>query len=125
LDFQYSGGLYRGVSLIITNPVHISEPLSAGITAGGGVFVTFENVSAQRADVHVKAHVVNDSNIPARRCKVITNIFDHKNAVVACRQSESVMIAGGQGHEFVTTLGVVKPMLWHPDNPYLRNNSGP
>ena len=45
LDFNYPGGLYRGVKLIVTDAVHVTDPVSANIVAGGGIFVTYSDVS--------------------------------------------------------------------------------
>src|SRR5699024_629598 len=45
LDFVYFGGIYRSVELIITDCLHITDPNFANKTAGGGVFVTFPEVS--------------------------------------------------------------------------------
>jgi beta-galactosidase/beta-glucuronidase len=45
LDFNYYGGIYRNVSLLVTNKVFISDPLEVDKIAGGGLFVTFPAVS--------------------------------------------------------------------------------
>lgn len=41
LDFHYYGGIYRDVTMRITNKLHISDALQANKTASGGVFVTY------------------------------------------------------------------------------------
>ncbi len=119
LDFFYCGGLYRSVRLVVTEPVHISDAVAAGIEAGGGVFVSYDEVSAARAVVRVKTHVVNDSGEIARRCVVTTKIVDEFGGVAACGKSEPVMIADNGGHQFVQTVTVDHPLLWHPDRPHL------
>ena len=59
LDFCYFGGLYRNVWLHVLNDVHISNAVYANKPASGGVFVRYENVNGQSADVVVETHVVN------------------------------------------------------------------
>ena len=43
LDFAYHGGIYRDVWLIAHNNVSITDAIEANKTAGGGVFVHFDN----------------------------------------------------------------------------------
>ena len=119
LDFFYSGGLYRGARLVVTNPVHISDPITADIEAGGGIFVSYDHVSTELASVRVKTHIVNKGLDPARRCAVRSRIVDHKGAVAAVSSSEPVMIAQGGSHHLINLLDVQRPCLWHPDQPYL------
>lgn len=119
LDFFYSGGLYRGARLIVTNRVHISDSIAADIEAGGGIFVTYEHVTADKATVRVKTHVVNDGTELARRCVVHARLVDRKGAIVAAKTSEPLSIAPGCGHPVVNLLEVERPCLWHPDQPYL------
>lgn len=44
LDFHYYGGIYRDVTMRITNKLHISDALQANKTASGGVLsLTLKN----------------------------------------------------------------------------------
>lgn len=61
LDFYYYGGIYRDVTLTITNKVYISDALEANKIARGGVFVTYPKVNKDKAEVKIKTHVVNQS----------------------------------------------------------------
>lgn len=119
LDFIYPGGLYRGVKLIVTDPVHVTDPIAADVVAGGGVFVTYENVSAAQATILIKTHVVNDSLELARRCQVRGVLVDSSGATVAEDTAECVMISSGESHSFRQKIVVSDPNLWSPDNPYL------
>ena len=119
LDFFYSGGLYRGATLVVTGPVHVSDALAVDCEAGGGIFVTYENVTHDRATVNVKTHLINEGVDLARSCVVHTRIVDHKGAVVACASSEGVMLPGGGNLHVKQSIDVAKPCLWHPDQPYL------
>ncbi len=61
LDFNYYGGIYRDVSLIITNKLHISDPLEANKIAGGGLFITYPKVSREKAEININTHIVNET----------------------------------------------------------------
>lgn len=49
LDFCYYGGIYRDVNIIVKSPLHIINPINAERVAGGGVFVTYSDVSDKSA----------------------------------------------------------------------------
>ena len=76
LDFNYPGGLYRGVSLVVTDPIHVSDPVDANIVAGGGVFVTYSDVSDVSATLHVKTDVADDAEAIAPKCTVRSTLMD-------------------------------------------------
>ncbi len=59
LDFNMYHGLYRPVYLTEKDPLHITDAILADRRAGGGIFVTYPEVSAEQATVHVKVHVRN------------------------------------------------------------------
>ena len=119
LDFNYPGGLYRGVTLVVTDPVHITDPVDANIVAGGGVFVTYSDVSDDSATVHIKADVADDSEAIAPKCTVRSALMDASGRFVQAATTDPVMISAGGHHEFVQTLVVDSPRLWHPDHPNL------
>ena len=52
--FCVFGGIYRDCYLICTGDVHVSDANEAGQVAGGGVFVSYEDVSDQKARVNVQ-----------------------------------------------------------------------
>jgi len=117
LDFNYPGGLYRGVKLIVTDPVHISDPISANIVAGGGIFVTYTDVSKESATIHVKTDIANDSGDVARNCVVRQSLVGSDGVEIASDSTEPVMIPGTGHHEFVQSFVVDRPRLWDPDHP--------
>ena len=61
LDFTYQGGLYRNVTLLVTDPLHISDVFEANRVAGGGIFVRTESADATNATIRVQADVQNDA----------------------------------------------------------------
>lgn len=119
LDFNYPGGLYRGVRLIVTDPLHITDPVAANIVAGGGIFVTYSDVSAQSATVHIKTDVANDGDALVHQCRVRSSLLDSAGQMVASVLSEPTLLSTNDHHEFVQTLIVSSPRLWHPDHPSL------
>jgi beta-galactosidase len=61
LDFNMYGGLYRDVFLIIENPVHITDPIFEN-TAHAGIFVTYPDVTEEKAVIQIANHVRNAGN---------------------------------------------------------------
>ncbi|MCK4748396.1 MAG: hypothetical protein KAT15_15200, partial [Bacteroidales bacterium] len=111
------GGIYRDVHLIIKDKLHITDPVHAGIPAGGGIFITYPSVDPSGAAVDIKTHVLNE-NREQKSCTLISEICDQKgNTIISFTQAESI----GQGfdHTFQQTTTISDPHLWHPDTPYL------
>lgn len=115
LDFYYYGGIYRNVSLTITNKLFISDALEADKIAGGGLFITYPKVSNEKAEVSVKTHIVNRAKTN-NKIVLKTSIRD-KNGIEVAKASSKAFISGDK--EFLQSLVVLKPKLWHPDHPYL------
>ena len=61
LDFNTYGGLYRHVHLIVKNELYISDAVAASKVAGGGIFVSYPEVTEAKASVKVKTNLVNSS----------------------------------------------------------------
>ncbi|WP_339316772.1 glycoside hydrolase family 2 TIM barrel-domain containing protein [Paenibacillus sp. FSL R10-2734] len=118
LDFHYYGGVYRDVTMRITNNLHISDALQADKTASGGVFVTYPEVSQTFAKVNVKTHVVNKNNTLADT-KVVFKLVDKEGNTIAQGEADAASIAVGGDKKFNQDLTVANPNLWHPDTPYL------
>jgi beta-galactosidase len=103
LDFNMYGGLYRDATLVIKEPVHITDEIMAGRKAGGGVFVTYPHVSRERADILIKTDV---SQKPSR--------ITHTLWIGRQRVAEGVSTDGRD-----VTLSVANPRLWSPRAPNL------
>jgi hypothetical protein len=115
LDFYYYGGIYRNVTLSITNKLYISDALEANKIAGGGLFVTYPKVSNKQAEVNIKTHVVNQTNTH-NTVTLKTSIRNNQGVEVA--KSSSMESFSGE-KDFTQNLVVLKPKLWHPNHPYL------
>lgn len=77
-DFTFFGGIYRNVSLIFTDSVHIDK-MDCG---AGGVYLTPENVSEKSADLRINTKIVNDSQT-ARTVSVVITLRTPKTFFVS------------------------------------------
>ena len=113
-DFTFFGGLYRGVKLFATDPLH----LDVLDFASDGVYLTQEKVTADRADLAVKIRLRNDTP-QAARALVRVEIFDAAGKRVASTErAESVAAAGNGASE--QPLTITRPHLWNGrKDPYL------
>lgn len=122
LDFNYYGGLYRDARLIKKDAVHITHPILADEVAGGGVFVTYPEVSSEQAVVEVKTHVANTletvRNIRVRQCLYEWSKKSGRKRKVA--ETECQLAVSGHDTRYTTQrLSVKHPELWYPDSPSL------
>ncbi|MDP4271485.1 MAG: glycoside hydrolase family 2 TIM barrel-domain containing protein [Bacteroidota bacterium] len=118
LDFCYYSGIYRNVSLIVTNPLHITDAVEENKAASGGVHVWYPEVSAQSATVAVATHVRNENKAP--KSFVLTYaLTDPTGKVVAAATSLQQTLAANADKSFRQNLTVKNPALWHPEHPNL------
>ncbi len=106
-DHTFSGGLYRDVNFVVTDPLHVTWY---------GTFVTTPTVSASSATVNLQTEVRNDS-AAAKACTVRTDILDSAGATVASTSSMQMVAAGTTVTFNQTTAAIANPSLWHPDHP--------
>ena len=108
-EHHFSGGLYRNVWLVATDPLHV---------AWYGTFVTTPKVSTESGTVNVKTEVVNQSAAP-KNCELKTDIVNAEGKAVASMASTKT-IAPGQTITFdQTSSAVSNPKLWSPESPTL------
>lgn len=117
MDFCVFGGIYRDCYLVATDPVHVTDANAAGEVAGGGVFVSYEEVSERKARVRVRTHVANES-AAACRVEVVQTLLDAQGHPVATGRQSLSLAAGASAHT-EQMLAVKNPALWHPDHPNL------
>lgn len=109
-DHMFTGGIYRDVNLVITNPVHV---------AWYGTFVQTPDVSKERANVRVLTEITNDSS-SAQTVNVINTVYDSSGNEVAVINSPSVTINAKNTYEFDDTSAYIpNPRLWSPETPNL------
>ncbi|MDL2282000.1 glycoside hydrolase family 2 protein [Parabacteroides sp. OttesenSCG-928-G06] len=119
LDFAYFGGIYRDCWLVAHRDVYITDPNYEKVTAGGGLFVAYDNVAEDKADVLLKLHVKNQSSRSfSGQIEYVLQQMD--GSPVATLQQK---IAVGKG-KAVSTSGKIRlkdPVLWSPSAPNLYN----
>ena len=117
LDFSYFGGIYRDCFLIAHNPIHITDPNFENEIAGGGLFVAFDKVSEESADLLLKLHLRNQTT-KTFRGKVNYLLQDTAgNNIKAI--SKRITVSAGQDIAQPTVVKLKKPQLWSPENPHL------
>ncbi len=108
-EHQFSGGIYRNVWLVATDPLHVTWY---------GTFVTTPRVSADEGVVNVKTEVANQS-AEARACTVRTDILDPEGKIVATLSSRRSLAPGAVETFDQTSEPISKPRLWSPEQPTL------
>ena len=120
LEVHYWGGIYRDVNMIVTEKTSVTDVLEADQTAGGGVFLTYPEVSSEEATVNVKTDVAND-NTESHEIYVKQILEDEEGQAVIEQQSETQAAEAGGSYQFSQDLVVSDPPLWGIDDPYLYN----
>lgn len=117
LDFNMYGGVYRDATLIVKAPLHITDEMLANQPAGGGVFVTYPEVSRDRAKVAVKTQVRNDGRAGAK-FRIVQTLW-RSGQQVASSSSAPINVKRGAASEVNVALTVEQPELWSPRSPAL------
>lgn len=120
LDFNLYHGLYRNVYLVIKEPIHISDPILANKTASGGLFITYPEVTTQRAVVQIQTHI-NNYYDSLKEVKVKTSLIDAEGNLVKTTLSENVIINAVSHMEVTQMITIENPKLWSVNTPYLYN----
>lgn len=117
LDFAYFGGIYRDCWMIVHNQVYITDPNYENETAGGGLFVSFDQVSDQSAIIRTDAHIRNDSCLNFSG-SLVFELYDRDGKQIFTRE-KSLSLKQGMARKFTLRTPVQQPHLWSPDSPYL------
>src|SRR4029077_12145739 len=116
-DFQYHGGLYRHVTMHVTNPLHVTDAVYANRGAGGGVFVTYPSASTSSATVSIKTNIINESTA-SKNASVVSRLLDSGGQMVGSAAGNAT-VAGGATADVTQSITVTNPKLWHPNTPVL------
>lgn len=117
LDFTYFGGIYRDCWLVVHNKVFITNANYEDEVAGGGLFVSFADVSENSAVVNLKVHIRNNS-VKGERLSVSFELKNKQGEVV--KQILKKITVGKRKASYAEgSIKVDSPRLWSPDDPYL------
>jgi beta-galactosidase len=113
-DFTFFGGLYRGVSLVATDPVQVST-MDYG---SPGVFISQRKVTPDEADIEVRTELENHEDA-AHAIEVVVTVFDAGGRSVL--NASTIQTIGAHGSAAVVQpLTLAHPNLWDGRaNPYL------
>ncbi len=111
------GGLYRDVFMHITDRLHITNPVYAKKTAGGGVFITYPLVNESLTHINIKTHVLNEYQ-QSKNCKIKTHLIDVDYHLVSTVEAQKI-ISAENDHTFDQLIQLTDFHLWHPNHPYL------
>ncbi|MDL2255537.1 DUF4982 domain-containing protein [Parabacteroides sp. OttesenSCG-928-G06] len=117
MDFYYYSGIYRDVEMVITDKLYVTDALEEDEVAGGGLFVTYPEVTKETARVHVKTQLRNHYET-AKEGHLRTLLVDEKHKIITDQTTPFTLNANGNT-TIEQDLTVDNPSLWHPYSPYL------
>ena len=106
-DFNQYGGIYRPVSLLITDHVCVS-PLDY---SSPGVYIKQKKVTEKEAEIEVLSILSNGAGTE-KTITIQTSVFDG-NGLPVVSQSSNVMIASGKASEARQSMNISNPKLWN------------
>jgi beta-galactosidase len=113
-DFFVMGGIYRDVSLIVTNAVHV-DMMDFG---GPGLYARATGIDPSFGRVEVTGRLVNDGPSP-RWVRVETAIENAEGEIVARNTGDPISLTG-KVNIVRTNLRIAHPRLWQgTKDPYL------
>lgn len=113
-DFTFFGGIYRPVSLLITDRLHISPLDHASL----GSYLKQESVDEEKADLEVKTLIKNDSD-RTRDFEVRVRILNDASELVTSA-SETYQLKPSDQLTSILNMRVENPRLWQGiEDPYL------
>lgn len=116
LDFNTYGGLYRDVRLMVKEPLHITDEILANQVAGGGIFVTYPQLSEQQATIQVQTQLANHA-LQAKDAVVVQQLYYQQQKVAEV--SSTLALAAGAEQHLQQQLQLAEPLLWSPQQPHL------
>jgi beta-galactosidase len=118
LDFNFYGGIYRDVSLIIKNRVHIAEPGIGEKNRPGGILVHSELPDSQRANIQVKVDLENSEEKDSKaRLRFI--LRDPSGKSVYSNESPIQNLKGKSHSLLEKSISLSSPKIWSPETPFL------
>lgn len=105
-DFNFYGGIYRDVNLIITDPINIS------LTdyASAGVYLVQEEVTKKQANVQANV-LVSNAHKTAQQVEVEVNVWN--GSKLELQQKKQVTVAGASTQTVQLPITIHNPHLWN------------
>lgn len=116
LDFNMYGGIYRNVWLLLKSPVHITDEQYANRVAGGGIFISYPEISASKAIIRTQTSLFN-SEEKTYRIR-IEQVLKKEDQIITSTE-EQIEIKGLSSFDVIQTFQVSQPELWSPQTPHL------
>ena len=120
LDFNYFSGIYRNVTLLIKDKMHISDPVSANRVAGGGLLITFGNIGIDSAEINVQVDIENEYSI-SEKASLRYSLFSPDGRPILSKESDKQNVGTSSFSRFKEHLVVKYPEIWSTDSPSLYN----
>jgi len=116
LDFNPYGGLYRPVTLALRPALHISSEQLSSTIAGGGVAVSYPQISSTTATVAV-ATELQSAAMSAASARLKQQIL--LNGKLVSQTQAQLSLAAGKTQTLQQQLTIDTPKLWSPQQPAL------
>jgi beta-galactosidase len=116
LDFTYAGGIYRDCWLIAHNKTYITDANNADKVAGGGLFVSYNHISAQQADIRADLEICNEQ--PSFKGRAVWRLVNPAGRVV-WEEKQKLTLSQNKCVTLTARKTLSKPDLWSPENPNL------
>jgi beta-galactosidase len=110
------GGIYRNVSLHVTDPLHVTLPIYAHLKTEG-VYAWTQSLAKERAVIGVTAEVQNEQS-KATEATVNFSLVTRDGQVVG-QSAEKITLSAGEKRKVASQLAVADPQLWEPAYPYV------
>ena len=107
-EHQFSGGLYRDVHLVLTDPLHV---------AWYGTHVTTPDLTAASGRVRIATELRNDGPTP-RQAVLRAEVVDPDGTLVTFVETPVTVAAHATATITQDTGAIATPRLWHPDHPH-------
>ena len=118
LDFNYYSGIYRNVTLEIKDKLHISDPITSGRVAGGGLMVSYIDVTSKSAKINIQVDVDNEySTLVSTSLQM--ELKDAAGKTIAFSSEASQNIPPSGSLKFNPQILLQNPKLWSTDQPNL------
>lgn len=104
-DFNFYGGIYRDLYLIVTEEQHIS------LTdyASPGLYLIQENVSKEKAEVTARVMLTNMAE--TQSATLTLNIYDNTKKILT--EEKSIQLPKGENKQEEIAFSIEKPRLWN------------